>query len=135
MSDRRLPVPIAPAAAPTSAPVGDAEIADVARAAIEAARAGNMYGAEIARRLWRDRRQPVRIDLPEVTDVKSVAEAQATVIAAAASGKLAPRDALDFATMLEYRRRSLETLDQEARLREIEEAQAEQAREARKRRR
>jgi hypothetical protein len=68
--------------------------------------------------------RPVVLDLPTVVDATSLAEAQARVIAAAAAGKITPRQGLSFSTMLEYRRRALETVELEAQLAEIEEADA-----------
>ncbi len=68
--------------------------------------------------------QPIVLDLPTVVDATSLAEAQARVIAAAAGGKITPRQGLSFSTMLEYRRRALETVELEAQLTELEEADA-----------
>lgn len=131
MSDREdLPAPVAaPIPSPAPSPVGELDIAEVGRAAVEAAKGGNMYGAEVARRLWREgRRGPVTLALPAIDTLANIAEAQAAVIAAAASGRLAPRDALAFATMIEYRRRAIETLQIEADLRKFDEQMAERRR-------
>jgi hypothetical protein len=46
------------------------------------------------------------------------------VIAAAAGGKITSRQGLSFSTMLEYRRRALETIELEAQLAAIEESDA-----------
>jgi hypothetical protein len=73
---------------------------------------------------WRGHDRPVTLDLPTVVDAKSLAEAQARVIAAAAGGKITPRQGLSFSTMLEYRRRALETIELEAQLAAIEESDA-----------
>ena len=64
----------------------------------------------------------MRLDLPAMTGAASIAEAQAAVIAAAAAEQITPRDALIFSTLIENRRRALETLDHEERLIAIEEA-------------
>ena len=104
--------------APKSAPIGEHDIAEVARAAIKAAVGGDMYGAEVARRLWREcRRSTVTLDLPPIDTLDNIAAAQAAVIEAAARGRIAPREALAFSTMIEYRRRAIETLSLEVDLR------------------
>ncbi len=79
-----------------------------------------MYGAEVARRLWREcRRDVVTLDLPPIDTLANIAVAQTAVIDAAAQGRLALRDALALSTMIEHRRRAIETLDLEADLREL----------------
>lgn len=107
--------------------IGEAEMAEVQRVALAAAKAGNMPGAAIVERIWRRRRQSVSIDLPPVDDAKGIAAAQSAVIAAVAAEKITPRDALVYARLLEYRRRALETVEYEASLAEIEDANAERA--------
>lgn len=59
---------------------------------------------------------------PPVTGAASLAEAHAAVIAMAAAGDMTTRQRLDFSTMLEYRRRAVETFEIE---REVEELYAE----------
>lgn len=72
-------------------------------------------------RHWRLSARPVRLDLPPITDAKSVAEAQARVIAASSDGEtLTTRQGLELSTMIEYRRRALEAVEFEANLQEIE---------------
>jgi hypothetical protein len=66
----------------------------------------------------------VRLDLPPVNDAGSLAAAQAEVIAAAAAGKITPHEGMAFGAMLDYRRRALDTIELEGRLREIEAANA-----------
>jgi hypothetical protein len=57
-------------------------------------------------------------DLPSVGDAASLAEAHAKVIAAAAN-RMTTRQALDFSTMLGYRRRAVETFEIETKIREL----------------
>src|ERR1700756_4098381 len=67
-----------------------------------------MYAIE---RHWRLSARPVRLHLPPIPDARSVAEAQARVIAASTDGKtLTTRQGLDLSTMIEYRRRALEAV-------------------------
>lgn len=115
--------------------IGEAEMADVQRVALAAAKAGNMPGATIVERMWRRRRQTVALDLPPVDDAKGIAAAQSAIIAAVAAEKITPRDGLIYARLIEYRRRALETVEYEASLAEIEEANAVRAEHERARRR
>ena len=123
------------APAPDSDVIGEAEIADVQRVALAAAKAGNMPSATLVERMWRRRRQTVGIDLPPIDDAKGIAAAQSAVIAAVAAEKITPRDGLVYARLLEYRRRALETVEYEATLAEIEEANALRAEYEKERRR
>lgn len=112
-----------------------AAMADVQRVALAAAKAGNMPGATIVERMWRRRRQTVALDLPPVDDAKGIAAAQSAIIAAVAAERITPRDGLIYARLIEYRRRALETVEYEASLAEIEEANAMRAEHERARRR
>lgn len=113
------PSPPAPAK-PAGQPIDAADMADIGRVVVAQAKGGDMRAAEVARKTWRWPPRAVRIDnLPPVTDPASLAAAHAEVIAAAAAGRVTPREALDFSTMLEYRRRAVETFEIEARIREL----------------
>jgi hypothetical protein len=78
--------------------------------------------------MHRRRRRTVPLDLPPVDDAAGLAAAQSEVIAAAARGLITPHEGIAYATMLEYLRRALDTVEYEARLMEIEETNAERAR-------
>ena len=75
--------------------------------------------------MWRRRRRTVTIDLPPVDDAGGLAKAQGAVIAAAAAGQITPREGVAYAAMLDYRRRALDTVEFEGRLRELEKTNAE----------
>lgn len=100
----------------------DGEAEAITRRAIEAALAGDMA----AIRLVMDRVAPVRksrpiqIDLPDVSDARGVAQAQATVVAAVAGGELSPDEGMALSGLLEARRKALETEELEARIRRLE---------------
>lgn len=115
--------------------IDEAEMAEVQRVALEKAKAGSMPGAAIVERIWRRRRRTVVLDLPPVDDARGLAAAQAAVIAAVAGGRITPRDGLAYAALLDHRRRALETVEYEARLTEIEEANAERIRREKEQRR
>jgi hypothetical protein len=106
-------------ARPAGAPVDMADMADIGRVMVAKAKGGDVQAAEFARKTWRWPQQVVRLDLPPVTGTASLAEAHAAVIAKAAAGEMTTRQALDFSTMLEYRRRAVETFEIEGKLREL----------------
>ena len=106
-------------AKPTREPIDAADMAEIARVVVARARDGDMRAAEVARKTWRWPQQSVLLDLPPVGDAASLARAHAAVIAAAAASELSTRQALDFSTMLEYRRRAVETYEIEAKVDEL----------------
>jgi hypothetical protein len=109
-------------ARPAREPIDAADMAEIARVVVARAKDGDMKAAEVARKTWRWPQPAVCIDLPPVTDAASLAQAHAAVIAEAAAGELSTRQALDFSTMLEYRRRAVETFEIETKIRELYEA-------------
>jgi hypothetical protein len=100
------------------------DMTEVLRVAISKAKAGDTTCIRIVERHWGRHDRPVKLDLPPVVDARSLAEAQGRVIGATAKGDVTPRQGLAFSTMLEYRRRALETVEYEARLSAIEESQS-----------
>jgi hypothetical protein len=108
--------------------LSEGDMAEVQRVAVREAKAGNMQATAIVERMHRRRRRTVPLDLPPVDDAAGLAAAQSEVIAAAARGLITPHEGIAYATMLEYRRRALDTVEYEARLMEIEETNAERAR-------
>jgi hypothetical protein len=128
MSESEQPGPapeitVAPADRPPVAGLIDPkDMADVARAAVERAKTGDPLAAHVACRIWL--RQTVRIDLPPIDDVAGVARAQLAVIGLVAGGHLTPRTGRDFTTMLDHRRRAIETQQLEEQLQELLDANA-----------
>ena len=98
----------------------------VVRAVVEAAQSGDIAAA----RLVLDRIAPprkgraVEIDLPPVETVEDLHTAYGAVMEAVAAGEVTPEQGKEVADLLEMRRRTFETLDQEERLKRLEEAQA-----------
>jgi hypothetical protein len=105
-----------------------ADLAEIQGVAVGKAKQGDMQAVAIVERMWRRRRRTVTLDLPPVDDAGGLAAAQAVVIAAAAAGRITPREGMAYAAMLDYRRRALDTVEFEGRLREIENANAERNR-------
>lgn len=88
--------------------------------------AGDMMAAAIVlARVWPRRRgRPVPLDLPAVETPAGLVQAQAALVAAMARGEVTPDEAATVTTVLENQRRSLETLDHERRLQELEATRA-----------
>jgi len=106
-------------AKPPGEPIDAADMADIGRVVVAQAKGGDMRAAEVARKTWRWPQPAVHVDLPPVTDAASLAAAHAAVIAAAAASRLSTRQALDLSTMLEYRRRAVETFEIERKVDEL----------------
>lgn len=104
------------------------DMAAVARAALPKAKEGNQTAALIVLRIWERLEPTIELDLPEVTDAKSLAEAHARVIAAVARRRITPRQALDVSRLLDWRRRALDTVEFESVLSKIEEKQSKASR-------
>ena len=100
------------------------DMAEALRPAVAKARGGDNEALKIVDRHWRLSDRPVELDLPPITDAKSVAAAQAHVIDLLAKKRLGPRTALACSTIIEYWRRAHETLELETTLSELEANQA-----------
>jgi hypothetical protein len=107
-----------------------ADLAEIQAVIVREARQGNLQAIAIVERIWRHRRRTAPLDLPPVDDAAGLAAAQATVIAAAASGRITPHEGMAYAAMLDYRRRALDTIELEGQLREIERENEERERRA-----
>ena len=91
---------------------------------VNAALAGDMTAVKLVidRIAPARKSRPIQIDLPDVGDAQGIAQAQATVVAATASGDLTIEEATGLSGLLEARRRALETQQLEMRLLRLEEA-------------
>jgi predicted nucleic acid-binding protein len=107
-------------------PIRIEDMAEIAGAVVAKAKTGDLYAAELVSRMWRW--QPrLELDLPPVREAADVATAQAHVVAKLSANRLTPRDALTVATILEYRRRAIESSNDDERLKELERLAAELA--------
>jgi hypothetical protein len=94
----------------------------IVQAVIDAAAKGDMTAA----RLVLDRVMPVRrgravqLDLPIIETATSVSEAQSATVAAMAEGEITPDEAATIAGVLESKRKSIETMELEARITRLE---------------
>jgi hypothetical protein len=100
----------------------EADAADVVRAVLEAAKAGDMGAC----RLVLERVAPVRkgrpvvFDLPPVETAADVLAALGAVVQAVAAGELTPDEGATVAGLLDVQRRAIETTDLEARIAALE---------------
>ncbi len=65
--------------------------------------------------------RPININLPDTKNASGVAEAQAAVVQAVGAGLIVPDEGQVLSSILEARRKSIETADHEARLNKLEE--------------
>ena len=96
--------------------------ADVVRAVLTAAKGGDMQAA----RLVLDRVVPVRkgrsvqLDLPTIEGATDVLAALSLTVAAMAEGEITPDEAAVVASVLEIKRKAIETVELETRLARLE---------------
>ena len=69
------------------------------------------------------RERPISIDLPATENVQGCADAADAVLQAVSSGDLLPGEGVALAGIVENRRRSIETLELEARITTLEQKQ------------
>jgi hypothetical protein len=102
--------------------MGD-DLEAVTRSVINAARNGDMTAARIVMdRLVPVRKgRPVRFDVPDAMDAAGVAEAFKRLMEAIGSGEITPEEASTIAGVLELRRKAIETVEIEARIKALEE--------------
>ena len=97
------------------------DIIDVVQAAVAKAKEGDAWHAEIVRRYWRDRRATLVLDIGATNTAAEIATAQGKVLALTFAGEITPREGRDVSTMIENRRRALQTLEQQRELDELAE--------------
>lgn len=96
---------------------------DIVETVIDRAKGGDMTAARLIleRLVPPAKERPIAIELPPTSDAQGVADAQALVIASMASGGLLPGEAATIMSMLEARRKGIETVELEARIKSLEE--------------
>lgn len=99
---------------------GEAEA--ITRSCIDAAKAGDMTAARMVleRLLPPAKERPISVSFPEVQTAEGVAEAQAAILRAVAAGEVLPAEAATLASIVESRRRAIETAELEARITALE---------------
>jgi Family of unknown function (DUF5681) len=101
----------------------DGEVEAITRKAVEAAKGGDTAAIKlILDRIYpASKSRPISLDLPPLTDILSVSEAQSKVIEAATCGELYIEEAQALNGLLEARRRTFEVTDLETRILQLEE--------------
>ena len=64
--------------------------------------------------------RPIALDLPSINDLEGVGKAQSEILHAVATGDITPNEGERMAAIIEARRRSIETIDLEARISQLE---------------
>jgi hypothetical protein len=98
------------------------DVEGIIAAVVKAAKDGDIQAARIVLdRLAPVRRgRPVQFDLPPVIDAGGVSAAFDAVLQAVAGGELTPEEGASITTLLEARRKAIETLELEARIAVLE---------------
>ena len=91
---------------------------EITQAVIDAAKAGDLSAARlvIERLAPPMRERPINIELPDTCTAEGCAQAQSAILQAVGTGDLLPGEGATLATIVENRRRSLETQDLEQRI-------------------
>lgn len=101
----------------------DGEGEEIARKAIEAAKAGDMTAIRLVleRVLPARKDNPVTFDLPEMTGAQDAAKAMGAIMSAVAGGELTPSEATEAAKLVGIYIEALKTADLETRIKQLEE--------------
>ena len=100
----------------------DGEGEELTRKAIELAKEGDLTALKLClERICPPRKsRPIAIDLPDVKTSEGVSLAQTSVVQAVGEGEITPEEGQVLSNILESRRKSIETVEHEQRLGELE---------------
>ena len=100
----------------------DAEAQPVIAALIQAAKNGDVAAIKLVleRVAPLPRNRPVQFHMPPIQTPQDLGEAMGAVLKAAADGELTPDEALSIGSLIETRRRTIETLELEVRIAALE---------------
>ena len=100
----------------------DADAEPVILALIKAARGGDVAAIRLVleRVAPLPRNRPVQFDMPAIETSADLGEAMGAILQAAADGELTPDEAVSIASLIETRRRTIETLELEQRIAALE---------------
>lgn len=104
----------------------DADAEPVILALIQAAKGGDVAAIRLVleRVAPLPRNRPVQFDMPAIETAEDLGEAMGAILQAAADGELTPDEAMSIASLIETRRRTIETLELEQRIAALEQAGA-----------
>jgi hypothetical protein len=100
----------------------DADAESVMLALIRAAKSGDVAAIKLVleRVAPLPRNRPVQFHMPPIETAADLGEAMGAILQAAADGELTPDEATGIASLVETRRRTIETLEHEARIAALE---------------
>ena len=100
----------------------DADAEPVILALIKAAKDGDVAAIKLVleRVAPLPRNRPVHFDMPAIETSADLGEAMGAILQAAADGELTPDEAVSIASLIETRRRTIETLELEQRIAALE---------------
>ena len=95
---------------------------EVLATVLERAKGGDMTACRmiIDKVLPNTKDRSISLDLPLISDIGGVGDAQALILKAVAAGEITPNEGERIAAIIEARRRSIETIDLEARIGRLE---------------
>ena len=95
---------------------------DILKKMVEAAKSGDMRAAELVlQRIWPARKsRPIALTLPAIQSASDVVAAVGAVADAVGAGDITPDEGQAVASILEAKRKAIETVDLEARLSALE---------------
>jgi len=102
----------------------DADAKPVILALIEAAKGGDVAAIRLVleRVAPLPRNRPVQFDMPAIETSADLGEAMGAIMRAASDGELTPDEATAIASLIETRRRTIETLELEQRIAALEQS-------------
>jgi hypothetical protein len=102
----------------------DADAEPVILALIRAAKGGDVSAIKLVleRVAPLPRNRPVQFHMPSIETAADLGEAMGAILRAAADGELTPDEATAIASLIETRRRTIETLEHEARIAALEQS-------------
>ena len=102
----------------------DADAEPVILALIKAAKGGDVAAIQLVleRVAPLPRNRPVQFDMPAIETAADLGEAMGAILQAAADGELTPDEAVSIASLIETRRRTIETLELEQRIAALEQS-------------
>ena len=100
----------------------EGNLQEVLETVVERAKNGDMAACRMIldKVLPNSKDRPINLDLPLINDLNGVGLAQAEILQAVAAGDITPNEGERMAAIIEARRRSIETIDLEARISQLE---------------
>ena len=100
----------------------EGNLEEVLATVIERAKGGDMAACKMVldKVLPNTKDRSIALEMPLINDIKDVGNAQAEILQAVANGSITPNEGERVASIIEARRRAIETIDLEARISQLE---------------